>query len=287
MLLRNYLLGKFIRRWFVFSLLLTGVVILVQLMQTAYLIFSLPPLYWSLYLLMLAVYSHYITAAVALPVAVADFVYYLKEERVLHVLYTFGVSHLRVLKHLLLTFGVLFLFGIGFARYINYQNIGYYIHFLKYKYGENLLLNIPPRTFVSWGKNSFYFEKRDGNGFVHFLMKSPSALATSQRARLERDGLILQNSSIFSSESDYKIWLEAQRYIFPFKGHFSYRLSAKRLKREIAFNISLYAAAVICSIAVFFIILKGRFGYTETILISFAAVVVEFIAAFATKFSLH
>lgn len=262
MLLRRYLISRFYRTYFFLTLMFTAVIAVAQLFPIFHLLFTLPLWHTLAYGAMLLSYTLLLGAALALFPAAADLIHTLKEGRKFHILYTFGISEKRVLKLLWLAVAVVALSGALVAPIINYQKISYITKYIKARFGTEVLLTIPPRTFFTSGEGfAFYYTSREGNSFQNVVVKFGENIATARGAKLFPNGVLkLKNVSLFGREGGYTSWMESRYYTVALGGASSYTLSGKKLLKNALFAVALFLFPLLVFPLFFYTI----FGRAET-----------------------
>ncbi len=284
MLLRDYVVGLFLKRLLTFSLLASLFTVLIQLLQTAHLVFALPFKLSATYLILLLFYSFILGLGFSLPVAVASTLLTLKEERFFHIIYTFGISHRRVFFYLLTAVLLLASAGMAASPFVNYQKISLLVKYLRFKFGESVLLTVPSRTFVNLENLSVYFERREGKYFDHFLAKAGDDLITAKAAELGKGGLLtLRDSSIFTRWGKYALLIRAKTYYLGMAERYSHPMNRKKLRKETAFGVAVFAFALLIFPLLFYLLLFGNLSRTKVYLLAFGFVVLQFATALAVK----
>jgi len=284
MLLRSYVVGKFTKQLFAVTLLITLLMALAQLMQTAHLILGLSFRLSASYLLLLLAYAFVVAVGFAVFPAAAGFLTTLKEERFFHTLYTFGVPARRVLFYLLGALFLITLTGVAVSFFVNYQKIAYFTKYLKFKFGEEILLTAPPKSFSTFETFSVYFEERRGREFKNFLIKLPSATATSRTALLSPDGLLhLRDATLFTEMSGKKALIKSRTYTFNVVSPYTYRGSKKKERAEFAFNAAVFIFALIAFPLFFALLLAKVQTRLGAYLLAFGFLIVQFAVALAVK----
>ena len=284
MLLRRYLLSHFLKTHATFTLLFTAFILTVQLFNTFHLLFALP-LWLSLsYITLLGIYTLLIGAAVALFVSSASLISALKERRTFHILYTFGISERRVLKILWSGVAAVAIGGVIASPFVNYQKIAYLVKYMKFQFGEKVLLTVPPKSFFTEEGLSFFFTSKGGNVFENVVVKVGKDLATAKRAVLHPDGTLrLEESSIFEKEGGYIAWMESKTYTLSLGGSYTYTLSRKKLVKNALFGVSLFAFPLLVYPLFFYLILKRSGGKFSAYMWGLLFTVFQFAVAIAAK----
>ncbi|NPB05627.1 MAG: hypothetical protein GXO08_04520 [Aquificae bacterium] len=257
MVLTSYVFSHFARTVALLSLFLGLFVLAGQFFSTLYLLFALPPLLAAGYLFMLFSYTFLVAMGLSLPLAVANLVYTFKEKRAFHVLYTFGVSEKKVLKVLWAAVLLLSLAGAAASYAVNYQKISHLTKYLKFKFGEKVLLTVPERSFATFDGLTVYFEDRRGNRFQNILLQVGGDLAVARGARLLPYGLLeLQNGHLFARQGDYWLLSEGRVYTLNLVGRYSYEPPQKKFLKETAFSAALFLSSAASLPLLFYAVLR-------------------------------
>jgi len=284
MLLRSYIVGKLSKGLLLTSFLIALFMVLIQLMQTAHLVLALPPKLSLTYLTLLTLYAYLIALGFSIFVAAASLLHTLREERFFHILYTFGIPARRVLWDLMVAITVIALAGTIASYWVNYQKISYFTKYLKFKFGEELLLTVPPGTFESFENLSVYFEKRNGRHFEHFLLKTCTNLATAREALLEEGGILkLKNSSVFSKINDYYLLTKSEEYTLTIVEPYSHKMNRKKLLGEFAFGAAVFLFALLTFPIFFALQMAKDWSRIQSYLIAFIFVIFQFAVALIVK----
>jgi len=284
MLLRGYIVGKFSKQLLGVSLLIALLMVLAQLMQTAHLVLGLPFKLSVSYLLLVLIYASVVAVGFSVFPAAAGLLTELKEERFFHILYTFGVPARRVLFYLLGALFLITLTGVAVSYFVNYQKIAYFTKYLKFKFGEEILLTAPPKSFSTFETFSVYFEERRGREFKNFLIKLPSATATSRTALLSPNGLLhLRDATLFTEMNGKKALIRSQTYTFNIVSPYTYRGSKKKELAEFAFNAAVFIFALMAFPLFFALLLAKVQTRLGAYLLAFGFLIVQFAVALAVK----
>ncbi len=284
MRLRSYLFSKFSKQLIYYSLLFGILILTSQLYSTAYLIFALPAKYSVPYLFMVSIYSLFLSLAFSLTVSTAFFIYQLKEIRFFHVLYTFGFSEKKLLKELYIALFFLSIVGIFSSYFVNYQKISHLTKYLKFKFGEEILLTVPPKTFFSTENLSVYFESKKRNSFKHIVIRFGNEIGTAMNAKLGKDGILtLKKITIFSSKGDVNYILKSNSYSISLASPYFYKPHRKKIIKEFAFSIALFLFPLFTFPILFYLVLRKAKTKLKVNLISLLFAIFQFIFALAVK----
>ena len=283
MLFRWYLISHFLKRLVAFSFLFAVLVIVFQLFQTVYLIFSLPLELVLSYLLLLVIFTFFLSLAFAVMPALADTLFYLKEYRLLHTFYSFGISQSKIVKTLIIPLFLVAILGSSLSLVINYQKLSYLTKFLKFKFSEKVLLTLPPKSFQSFDQLSVFFEDREGNKFRKIVIKIGEDIATAREGKLLPNGiLVLEDASLFSRQGNFYTLMNTQRYTLNIVEKPTLSWKTKKFWENYLFEAVLFLSALPLSVIFSFLFFRkdwGRFKtYLWALFFTFIQVLVAIIA---------
>lgn len=284
MLLRQYLLSHFLKTHLSFTLFFTTFIFAIQLFNTFHLLFTLP-LWLSLsYIALLLIYTLLIAAGIAIFVSSSSLLNNLKERRTFHILYTFGISERSVLK--ILWTGVLSI-AIGGAiasPFVNYQKISYLVKYMKFQFGEKILLTVPPKSFFTEEGFSFFFTSKGGNIFENVVVKIGKDLATSKKAVLYPDGTLkLEQSSIFEKETGYITWMESKSYTLSLGGEYSYTPNEKKILKNTLFTLTIFVFPLFAFPLFFYLLIRREIGKFSSYMWGLLFTIIQFAVALVVK----
>jgi hypothetical protein len=283
-LLTDFLLGKFFKELLILSLIFTFVLLFFQIFNISYLFVSLPFKKVIFYLFLWLSYTYFLATATATPIVLGNFIFTLKEERFFHTLYTFGFSEKKVFNRLGFALLIVSVIGIFSAFFVNYQKISYITKFLKYQYGERILLNVPKQSFYKGEEFSFYFENRKGNKFSKLIVKTPEEIASAYRGELTANGVLkLERFSLFMEKNNGCFLAKGKTYEVSLLGGFHTILSKKKLKKNSVFTVVLFLFPLILYPFMFKVFFKKTDTRFKTMLTAFGFVIVQFVLALVVK----
>jgi len=284
MVLNRFLLSQFSKLLISHTLIFSSVILASQLFSTFYLIISLPLNYSLPFLVLLFIYTLFISLGFSLLLTAGNLIFFLKEVRFFHTLYTFGFSERKVLKILWMVVALFTLLGIYAAFFVNYQKISQITKYLKFKFDEEILLTIPPKTFYSTDEFSFYFERREGNSFKHLVVRLENEMGSAKEAKLDRNGILeLKDVTLFGQRDGNAYIVRSKLYKISLKGPYYYYLSKRKLLKETAFTISLYLFPLLAFPLFFYTILKRAESRFSANMWSLLFVTLQFIVALTVK----
>ena len=284
MLLRSYLLGKFSKQLVFYSSLFSLLILASQLYSTAYLILSLPAKYSVPYLIMVSIYSFFLSLAFSLTLTTAFFIHQLKESKFFHILYTFGFSERKLLKELYIAIFLFSVAGIISSFSVNYQKISHLTKYLKFKFGEEILLTVPPKTFFSTEKLSVYFEERNKNRFKHIVIRFGKEIGTAETAELNKEGILTLNKiTIFSPSEGGNYILKSDTYSISLASPYFYKPPHKKVIKEFAFFVALFLFPPMVFPILFYLISKRINTRLKATLTGILFVIIQFVFALTVK----
>jgi hypothetical protein len=257
MLFTDYLIGRYVKSLLSVSLLFFFFTLAVQLFNTFHLLFTMPLGEALLFLLLLGIYTYILALSLSMFVAGGNLIYQLKEHKIFYVFYTFGVSDRKILLPLQLALVVLSLVGAAAAYVANYQKVSHVSKYLKFQFGKQILLTVPPRSFFAERELSFFFERREGNRFYRVVVKTGDEIVTAKEARLTPEGfLLLKKNSLFTSVAGYNVIMRSDEYKVGLGGGFFYKPPRKKFIKDAAFGVALFLFPPLVFPLFFFLLLR-------------------------------
>ena len=230
MLLNSYLRDKFAKELLVLSIFFAFFILAVQLFNNFHLLFSLSLWLSAVYLALNVIYTLYLSVAFSLFLVLANILYDLKEKRIFHILFTFGVSEKGVMVIFWRSILILTLIGAFVSPIVNYQKVAQLTKYLKVKFGERILLAVPPKSFLTAENFAVYFGDRKGATFKGVVIKTETDTATAAKAQLKPNGvLVLSNCSLFSERKNLKIFMRSDKYLISLGYSYDYTPKVKRM----------------------------------------------------------
>jgi len=283
-LLTDYVVGKFFRELLPFSAFVTLLIFAIQALGISYLFFSLPWKEVITYTILWLIYAFFLSVALSTPLVLGNIILTLKEERVFHILNTFGFSEWVVFRRLFLGMLVLTTVGIFASFFVNYQKISYITKYLKFQFKERILLSVPRESFFQGESFSFYFDNREGNRFEHIVIKTPQEVASALEGELTPDGLlVLRKFSLFSGRDKTFIFAKGDKYELSLTGSYHYTLPTKKLVENLAFMVTLFLTPLLFLPLMFYIFLKRTETRFKTYLTALGMVILQFAIASLVK----
>ena len=281
MLFHNYLTAKFLRNLILISLFFGVLIFVAQLFPVIHLLNFGGGI---VCLVLIAIHTFVLSLGIAIFIAAADFIQTLKENRVFHILYTFGVSEKKVLNLLWKIIFFISILGILSSPFINYQKISYVLKHIKFQYSQRFLLTVPPDSFASKGEFSFFYTQKDENTFENVVMRVDKKLITAKSAQLSDNGtLILNQTSVFVFNSPNIRWMESQKYIFPLQGSFTYHPKPKKFLENMLFTTGLFLFPTIVFPFFFYLIFRRVKTKMKAYIWAILFVIIQFTVALAVK----
>jgi hypothetical protein len=284
MLYKKYLGSFFLKKLLFLSAIFTLVLFTFQVFQYIYLFFSLPLDISFSFLILLLIYNFHLAVALAIFPSLAEVIFYLSENRIFYVLYNFGINDRLILKSFYKPLLVVSILGLLAGFFINYQKISYFSKYLKFKFGERVLLTVPENSFASFEKFSVYFERKKHNKFKNFLIKTDTDLATAKIAELYPDKgiLVLKKTSIFKKMKGFNLLMKGEEYRFNLIEPYSYSWKSKGFWENLAFTSTIYLIPLLLLVP-FFRKTKLKFSRLQVQLWGLFYLIIQFSIALALK----
>lgn len=281
MLFYNYLIGKFLRNLFFISLFFGVLIFVAQLFPVIHLLDFGSGI---ICLLLIAIHTFVISLGASIFIAAADFIQTLKEGKVFHILYTFGISEKKVLNLLWKIIFFISALGILSSTFINYQKISYLLKYIKFEYSQKFLLTVPPDSFASKEGFSFFYTQKDGNTFENIVMKIDKKLITAKRAQFNNNGtLVLKQTSVFVFNPSNIRWMDSKKYIFSLQGSFTYHPKPKRFLENMLFLIGLFSFPILIFPFFFYVIFNKAKTKFRAYIWAILFLIIQFAIALVAK----
>jgi hypothetical protein len=174
--------------------------------------------------------------------------------------------------------------GVVASFFVNYQKISFITKYLKYQYGERLLLSIPKQSFFQGQRFSFYFGERNENRFKRILVKTPEEIASALKGELTLEGILcLKKFSLFSGRRKSRFFARGDKYEVSLLGAFYYKFPKKKLIENFVFLVVLFLFPLFAFPLMFKIFLNKTETRFKTYLTAFGFVLLQFILAVLIK----
>ncbi len=238
-MLKGLIFWKFTYISYLVAFLLAFMLIAVQIFRLGNVIFGLPP-DKSLPFLFLW-FSNYSLFFVPDGVFVAGvfIAFWLKERKLLQVIYSFGISPLRIASYILVPSLAFFLLQLAFSHTLNEERVAYARKSLILHYKDRIIQNLSEKTFLRTESLVIYAEKKEKGAFRNLFFKHKDLTVLAQRAVYRGDEeFLFEKGSVLTREAGKFLLTEFESYRLNLGGNISnikYRES--RAKRSIVTNI--------------------------------------------------
>jgi lipopolysaccharide export LptBFGC system permease protein LptF len=189
-MLRGLIFWKLTYVGYSVAFLLSFLLIAVQLFRLGNVVFGLPPTMSVPFIfLWFSNYSLFFIPDGAF-VASASLALWLKERKLLQVIYSFGISPLRVLGYLLLPALAFTILQLLFSHTLHEEKVAFARKNLLLKYKERVINNLSEKTFFRTQSLVIYAEKREAGGFKNLFFKHKDLTVLAHKALSPEKGLL-------------------------------------------------------------------------------------------------
>lgn len=284
MLFTDYLIKSYLKSLLSVSVLFFLFILSIQLFNTLHLLFTMPLKDSLLFLLLIGIYTFVLSLSLSVFVAGGNLIYHLKEHKIFHTFYTFGVSDKRILLPLQLAIATISVTGAVVSYFVNYQKVSHVSKYLKFQFGKQVLLTIPPRSFFAEKELSFFFDKREENRFYRVVVKIGDEIVTAKSAQLTPKGfLVLEKTSLFTSTAGYNVIMKSDEYKVGLGNSFLYKPPAKKFLKNALFGVAMFTFPLFVFPLFFFLLLKKASSRFSCYLWSLGFTFLQFAFALVVK----
>ena len=212
-MLKGLILWRLTYLTYTIALFLAFMLIAVQLFRLGNVIFGLPP---DMSLPFLFVwFSNYSLFFIPDGVFVASVavVFWLKEKKLLQVIYSFGIPPRRILFYILVPALIFSFLQIAFSTFLHEEKVSFVRKKLILSYKDRLIENLPPRTFLRTGSVVIYAERKDKGGIKNLFFKYKDLTVLAKEAIYEgNEVFVFRDGSLLTRESNKFLLTEFKTY---------------------------------------------------------------------------
>ncbi len=169
--------------------------------------------------------------------ATAGILMNLKENRLLHVFYSFRISNLRLFSFFLTGFLVVFLILGGFSRVLIEEKVAFVRKNLIFKYQDKLFSELPVNTFVSFGGMVVHVQERRGNELRGVFFKFGDLIILAESLKYEGGGVfVFRRGTVFTEEEGKPLLLRFREYTLNVRQFYKKELRRSRVRESIMVN---------------------------------------------------
>jgi len=286
-MLRALILWRVTRTTYITALTLAFILLMVQIFKIGFILFGLPVTSSVPFFLVWFIYYGFFFIPDGLITAVATAVYELKEKRLLHVLYSFHISPLKLLGYFALP--VLFFFVLsGVLSTVLYEeHVSFARRGLLIQYKDRLFENMPEKTFLSSGDVVVYAGEKKGRELMDVFLKYKHTHILAEKAVYEGKGRFLfERGSLLTRERGKYFLMEFSRYWLDTEEFLTAEIREKRVKRGKILNLANTLSIIPSFLLVFVGALKLCRSHTQVYYLIALTIVLHQLFLFGVKVSL-
>ncbi|WP_457600115.1 hypothetical protein [Hydrogenivirga sp.] len=286
-MLRSLILWKVTRTAYLTALLLAFILLMVQIFKIGFILFGLPLTSSVPFFLVWFVYYGLFFIPDGLITAVATAVYELKEKRLLHVLYSFHLSPMRLFAYFALPVGFFFVLSLVLSFFVFEEHVSFARRGLLIQYKDRLFENLPEKTFMSSGGVVIYTQERDGKELKNIFLKYKNTHIIADRALYEGNGRFLfMGGSLLTKERGKYFLMEFKKYWLDTEEFLSAEIREKRVKKGRVLNLANTASIIPAFVLTFLGVLRFCRTHTQVYYLIALVIILHQLFMFAVKVSL-
>ncbi len=287
-MLRSLIVWKITYIAYATAFLIAFLLIAIQIFRLGNIIFGLPPsTSLSFLFLWLGNYSLFFLPDGVFAASVIT-AFWLKERKLLHVIYSFGISPKRLLLYVLLPSLLFTLLQLSFSFTLHEEKVAFTRKSLLLKHKDRLIENLPPKTFFRTGNVVIYAENKGRGGFRNLFFKSGNLTVLAREAVYEGNEVFtFYRGSLLTRESGKFLLTEFEKYRLDLKEE-SQRIGYRkeRVRRGIAMNLINSLTTVPMGALGFLITLRFISSYLRSYYLIAAGIVIHQLLMMLVKLSL-
>ncbi len=187
-MLRTYLLKKFIKTAYLSSLYLALFFIVIQLFKIGFLLTGLSPLHTVTFLSLWIIFYFIYFIPNGIIISILYHVFSLREKKQMSVIYSFGISPLKVFSYFMIGGIILFSVGATSGFLLHEEDIAFARKVLLVHYQERIIKTLPERTFYNIGDFVIYVGNKEEDRLVDVFFKYKDFTVIAREAVYEGKG---------------------------------------------------------------------------------------------------
>ncbi len=286
-MLKRLILWKITKNTYSVALLLAFILLMVQIFRIGFILFGLPVTSSVPFFIVWFVYYTFFFLPDGMIAAVASGVYELKEKRLLHVLYSFHISPLKIFTLFALPVSILFLLSAVLSFVLFEEHVSFARRGLLIQYKDRIFENIPEKTFLDTGGVVAYVEDKSKGELRNIFLKYRNIYILAKRAKYEGGGRFLfEKGSLLTYERNKYFLMEFDRYWLDTEEFLSAELREKKIHKERIRNVVNTLSIIPFYLFSFFGALKICKTHTQVYYLIAFGIILHQLILFAVKISL-
>ncbi len=236
-MLRSYIFYRFIRLTFLTAFVLSLILLSLQLSRLSSVLMGLPLEDVIGFILLWVVFYTYFFLPDGVILATAGILMNFKENRLLHVFYSFRISNLKLFSFFLTGFLVVFLILGGFSRTLIEEKVAFVRKNLIFKYQDKLFSELPVNTFVRFGGMVVHVQEKKGNELRGVFFKFGDLIILAESLRYEGRGVfVFKKGTVFTEEEGKPLILKFKEYTLNVRQFYKKDLRKNKVRESIMVN---------------------------------------------------
>jgi len=253
---KSYIFYHFLRTAILGAFILSVIFFSVQFVRLSGILLGIPLKDFFGFFISWSVYYTYFFLPDGVILATASLMNSLKEKRLIHVFYSFGISDLKILYFFSIPFISLYLVMIVLSGTLIEEKVAFIRKNLLFKYQDSFFREVPVRTFVGFGGAVIYVDGRRGKKYENVFFKFRDITILSKELEYKGKGVFLFEHGTVITEEESLFIVSFERYILNLRQFEKKGLRKKRVKESIAVNVANVLITPFLFLGIFFICLK-------------------------------
>ncbi len=182
-MLRNYILIRFLKTAYLSSLYLAIFFIAVQLFRIGFILSGLSPVYTGTFIALWVIFYFIYFLPDGIIVALLHNIFNLREKKLLHVIFSFGISTKRLISYFFLGTLSLFIVGLISSFLIHEEDLSFARKILMVRYQERVIEALPEKTFYDMGDFVIYVGEKSEKNLRDVFFKYGDFTVIAREAR--------------------------------------------------------------------------------------------------------
>ncbi|GAB6065837.1 LptF/LptG family permease [Aquifex pyrophilus] len=255
-MLRSYIFYHFLRTSFLGAFLLSVILFSLQFVRLSGILLGVPLKDFLGFFTVWSVFYTYFFLPDGVILATASLINSLKERRLVHVFYSFGISDLKILYFFSFPFVALYLLLVSLSGTLIEEKVAFVRKNLLFKYQDSFFREVPVKTFVGFGGAVIYVDEREGDRYKNVFFKFRDITILSRELEYKGKGVFLFKRGTVITEEESLFIVGFERYTLNLRQFEKKGLREKRVRESVAINVANAVITPILFLGVFFFCLK-------------------------------
>ncbi len=187
-MLRSYIVKRFIKVTYLTSLYLSLFFIAIQLFRVGFILTGLSPLHTLTFLSIWITFYFIYFLPDGIAVSTIYNIFTLKEKKLLHIMYSFGIESKKILVYILMGTISVFTVGVVSAFLLHEEDLNFARNILLIHHQEKVMKTLPEKTFYNMGGFVVYVGGKEGRRLNDVFFKYEDFTIIAREAVYEGKG---------------------------------------------------------------------------------------------------